>query len=80
MLLVPMNLFFLWRVDYALEENVLTEQILFLPLISYWEVVTRIPGIDFLRFLFLVSMINALLCKSIFFDLFWNVKLFIAAK
>ena len=35
-------IFFLWRVDYALEENVLTEQMWFLPLISHWEVVTRI--------------------------------------
>ena len=38
------NIFFLflWRVDYALEENVLTDQMWFLPLISDWEVVTRI--------------------------------------
>ena len=39
------NIFFFlfrWRVDYALEENVLTDQIWFLPLISDWEVVTRI--------------------------------------
>ena len=35
MLLVPINCF-RWRVDYALEKNVLTEQIW----ISYWEVVT----------------------------------------
>ena len=42
MLLVPMNFFF-WRVDYALEENVLTlSKYDFLPLISYWEVVKRI--------------------------------------
>ena len=33
---------FLWRVDYALEENVLTDQMWLLPLISDWEVVTRI--------------------------------------
>ena len=36
MLLVPMTFFF-WRVDYALEENVLTEQMWFLLLISYCE-------------------------------------------
>jgi len=36
MLLVPMN-FFLWWEDYALEKNVLTEQIWFLPIISYWD-------------------------------------------
>ena len=30
-------IFFLWRVDYALEENILTEQMWFLPLISYCE-------------------------------------------
>ena len=43
MLLVPIFFFlFLWRVDYALEENVLTDQMWFLPLISDWEVVTRI--------------------------------------
>ena len=41
MLLVSVN-FFPWWVDYALEENVLTEQVWFLPLIWYWEVVTRI--------------------------------------
>ena len=35
-------IFFLGRTDYALEENVLTVQIWFLPIISYWEVVTRI--------------------------------------
>ena len=35
-------IFILWRVDYPLVENVLTEQMWFLPLISYWEVVTRI--------------------------------------
>ena len=31
------GIFFFWRVDYALEENILTEQIWFLPLISYCE-------------------------------------------
>ena len=41
MLLVPMN-FFPWWVDYTLEKNVSTEQIWFLPIVSYWEVVTRI--------------------------------------
>ena len=39
MLLVPLNCF-LCRVDYALEENVLTEPLI--KYISYWEVVTRI--------------------------------------
>ena len=41
MLLVPI-VFFFWRVDYAQEENVLTDQMWFLPLISNWEVMTRI--------------------------------------
>ena len=41
MLLVPI-MFFFWRVDYAQEENVLTDQMWFLPLISNWEVMTRI--------------------------------------
>ena len=46
MLLVPVN-FFLCRVDYALEENFLTEQTWILAdycikYISYWEVVTGI--------------------------------------
>jgi len=40
MLLVPMNCF-LRRVDYALEENVLTEQMWIFATL-YWEVVTRI--------------------------------------
>ena len=35
MLLVPMNFFRIWRVDYTSEQNVLTEQMSFLPLISY---------------------------------------------
>ena len=70
-------IFFLWRVDYALEENVLTEQMWFLPLISYWEVVTRI--LIFCGYC-LWSAWFALWCKSIFFDLFWKVKLFNAAK
>ena len=75
MLLVPMN-FFLWRVDYALEENFLTEQMWFLLLISYWKVVTRI--LIFCGCLW--SAWFVLWCKSIFFDLFWKVKLFNAAK
>ena len=33
---------FLWRVHYAVKENVLTEQMRFLPLITYSEVVTHI--------------------------------------
>ena len=34
---------FLWLVDYALNENVLTEQMwIFAAYILYWEVVTRI--------------------------------------
>ena len=69
------DFFFPWRVDHAREENVLTEQIWFLPIISYKEVVTH-----FLRLLCLVGIWFALWCKSIFFDLFWNVKLFNAAK
>ena len=37
-----MTFFRLWQADYTSEENVLTEQMWFLPLISYWEVMTRI--------------------------------------
>ena len=69
--------FFLWRVDYALEGNILTEQMWFLPLISYWEVVTQI--LIFCSYC-LWSEWFALWCKSTFFDLFWKVKLFNAAK
>ena len=50
---------------------------LFLPLVSYWEVVTRI-----LIFcgVFLVGMIFPLMrIESIFFNFFWNVN-FVAAK
>ena len=64
MLLVPV-IFFLWRVDYALKENVLTEQMWFLPLISYWEVVTCI--LIFCCYC-LWSAWFALWCKSIFFS------------
>ena len=51
---------------------------LFFPLVSYWEVVTRI-----LIFcgVFLVGMIFPLMrVESIFFNLFSNVNLFVAAK
>ena len=51
---------------------------LFLQLVSYWEVVTRI-----LIFcgVFLVGMIFPLMrVESIFFNLFWNVNIFVAAK
>ena len=37
------NEFFFWRVDYILEEKVLTEQIWFLPLILCWEVWHKSP-------------------------------------
>ena len=70
-------IFFLWRVDYALEENVLTEQMWFLPLISYWEVVTRI--LIFYGYCVWSAWL-ALWCKNIFFCLFWKVKLLNAAK
>ena len=63
MLLVPV-IFFLWRVDYALKENVLTEQMWFSLLISYWEVVTRI--LIFCCYC-LWSAWFTLWCKSIFF-------------
>ena len=69
--------FFLWQVDYALEENFLTEQMWFLPHISYWKVVTRI--LIFCGYC-LWSAWFVLWCKSIFFDLFWKLELFIAAK
>ena len=70
------NEFFFWRVDYTSEENVLTEQMWFLPLISYWEVMTRI----FCGYCCFWSAWFALWCKSISFDLFWIAMLFIAAK
>ena len=51
---------------------------LFLLLVSYWEVVTRI--LIFCR-LFLVDMIFSLMrIESIFFNLFWNVNFSVAAK
>ena len=43
MLLVPMK-FFLWRIDYALQEKVLTWKMCFLPLISFWEREQRISS------------------------------------
>ena len=54
---------FLWRVDYALGENVLTDQMWFLLLISNWEDMTRI--LIFLRHCFWSAWF-ALWCKSIF--------------
>ena len=63
-----MTFFRLWRVDYTSEENVLTEQMWFLPLISYWEVMTRI----FCGYCCFWSAWFALRCKSISLDLFWN--------
>ena len=58
------NLFlFLWRLDYALEENVLTDQRWCLPLILNWEVVTRI--LIFRGHCFWSAWF-ALWCKSIF--------------
>ena len=41
MLLVPMNFFLCW-VDYASEENLLTEQMPIFAAFLYWEVVTHI--------------------------------------
>ena len=75
-LLVPMY-FFLWRIDYALEENILTERMWFLPLISYWEVMT---GILIFCGYYLWSARLAVWCKSILFELFWKVKFFNAAR
>ena len=69
---------FLWRLDYALEENVLTDQMWFLPLILNWEVVTRI--LIFRGHCFWSAWF-ALWCKGIFsLTRFWNVKFFITAK
>ena len=56
---------------------VLTEQMWLLLLVSGWEVVISI--MIFSGYCFW-SVWFALWCKSIFFDLFWNVKFFIAAK
>ena len=57
----------------------MTEQIsLILPFVLYWEDVMRLP---IFCGLFLVGMICPLMrVESIFFDLFWNVNFFIAAK
>ena len=74
MRLFPMS-FFLWRVDYALDGLVVTEQMWFLPLFSYCGVVTRI--LIFCGYCFWSTWF-ASWCKNIFFELFWNVKLFIA--
>ena len=54
---------FLWRVDYALEENVLSEQMWFLLLIWNWEVITCI--LIFRNHCFWSAWF-ALWCKSIF--------------
>ena len=62
-------------VDYALEENVLAEQMWSLPLIFHTERSWHI-----LIFCGYFGMIIALSCKSISFDLLWNAMLFIAAK
>ena len=67
--------FFLWRVDYALDGLVVTEQMCFLPLFSFCGVVTRI--LIFCGYCFWSTWF-ASWCKNIFFELFWNVKLFIA--
>ena len=47
---------------------------------DYFILRGRDTHIDFLRLLCLVGIWFALWCKSIFFDLFWNVNLFNAAK
>ena len=62
---------FLWQVHYALKENVLTEQMRFLPLITYSEVVKHI--IIFCDYCLWLAWF-ALWCKSILFDLFWKVN------
>ena len=57
----------------------LSKWALFLPPVSYWEVVTR--RILIFCSSFLVGMICPLMrVESIYFDLFWNVNFFIAAK
>ena len=78
MLLVPMNCF-LCRVDYALEENVLTERMWIL--VAYFKNMysDRMGGRD-THIDFLWSAWFSLWCKSIFFfGLFRNVTFFIAA-
>ena len=55
----------------------LTGQIWFFLLVSHWEDVTCI--LIFCSYCFLLAWF-ALWCKSIFFDLFWNLNLFIVAK
>ena len=52
-------IFFLWRVDYALEEKVLTEQMWFFP--SYFILRGHDTHINFLRLLFMVGMICPLI-------------------
>ena len=77
MLLVPI-IFFLWRVDYTSGGKHFDWALMwFLPLISYWEVMTRI--LIFCGHCFWSAWF-ALWCQRISFDLFWNAMLFIAAK
>ena len=47
---------------------------------AYFKLRGHDTQIDFLRSLFLVGMICPLMQENFFFDLFWNVKFFIAAK
>ena len=67
--------FFFWRVDYALEGSMFwLSKCDFSPLFHTersWHTL-----IDFLLFLNFWSSWFALSCKSIFFDLFWSIKLF----
>ena len=83
MLLVPkFEYFFLTGRLCSGGVYILTEQTMwFLPLVSCWEVVTRI--LIFCGYSFLSVRHDwwfSLWCKSIFFYLFWNVKFFIVAK
>ena len=56
---------------------IFTEQMWFQPLVSHWEVMAHI---SIYCVFCLWSTGFALWCKSIFFDLFWCVKLFSSAE
>ena len=73
MLLVPISFFLCW-VNYALKGSTFSVNKC---LVSHWEVMAHIS--IYCGFC-LWSAGFALWCKSIFFDLFWREKLFIAAE
>ena len=63
------NMFCIWRVDYALANVILA---------ACFTPRSHDTLIDFLWFLNFWSPWFALWCKSVFFDFFWSVKLFLS--